>query len=789
MDEIGLVVLTDTLLDYALAAAARRKLVNHLSSSGCYPLFAPNGLAPEQASFMLRHNFSAKRLTDLVGGADPAARSRELARCLPWTGGTHIGLPAEASAAQVLGSLLASFAEDRPLIVDAEPSHEQLPLRLQSGDEKRLVIARVGSVSALPAAVYAEMTGKNFTGLTDLDDVEDQLTKLNPLSIILADDLDRITKSFLSGMLKWSHKAGNDPVLLGIMTGQSFAQLSGIVCRLLVHRDFRSQGGHLFEPPSPESVPVQHMEPMEFCIITAHGNEMHLRHSADEVLCGAVGIAPNGGDKFDCERQCPHRKRVRSSAVPAHAICALSCDAFTLGDGLVPPEFNILLNFLNGWASTVLAPFKHVQGNMGLSVLANALIHSGYSIGEVAQRLNAVCRLDDVPDYSYLVLGDPDVVPKSGATRSDTLVATARSHDGLDVACEAGQASALEIVIPFQEVLEVFGSSARRLAVEPLSESLQSPDIYFSLRHTPDAAALSICVFGKNALPVDTLVFRLIVAEGFSDHDRKMAFDHLKHLNALANIEFLIPTVRSTEAQILSTMRTAIAYPRAIELLQGHAIVRGIASILTNEFRSARQDILHAILDEMACKRIWISQIYAPAYPIVRQLDTRNGICDFCGNALTAWSYQDGFTDLFDRTVVICDRCGISEDRPAAAELEIKLATCQSLTSVTHRQAFSVRNRSTRTIELSLLHQFNEWQQLGIEVDPGIEEFTLAAGEQVDKSAVFRFPPDLPDGLLQMQFFALTDRFCLQFVGQKVKSVVRAKGMETTRRRSSINAP
>jgi hypothetical protein len=51
----------------------------------------------------------------------------------------------------------------------------------------------------------------------------------------------------------------------------------------------------------------------------------------------------------------------------------------------------------------------------------------------------------------------------------------------------------------------------------------------------------------------------------------------------------------------------------------------------------------------------------------------------------------------------------------------------------------------------------------------------LVAGEQVDKSVLFRFPSDLPDSLQQMQFFVLTDRFGIHFAGQKVKSMVRVK--------------
>lgn len=781
MEEAGLVVLTETGLDYALAAAVRRKLATALSVPACYPLLAPDGLAPEQDSFLRRHGVSARRLSELVEGTDPAARSRTLARSLAWTG-APIGVRSDAPVSAVLRALLQSGADDRAVLLDdSAPGPEPSPRLLAAGDPQRLVVARAGSAAALPAAVYAEATGKRFVAVDSLGEAEARLARLRPASVILADDLDRFPKERLARLLAWSAQGPLAPVLLGIMAGQSAAQTSAVVCRLMVHRDFRQRGGRLFEPSLPEPVAVQDMQPMEFYVVTAHGNEMHLRHNQDEVLCGAFANRPREAKSFDCEPRCPHSKRVRASAVPAHAVFLLSCDAFTLGDGLVPPEFNVLLNFLNGWAGTVLAPFKHVQGNVGLRILTNALIHSGHSIGEIAQRLNGVARFDDVPDYSYLVLGDPDLVAKADAQPSRAPVADLRSSDALDVACDAKGAYAVEVTIPAGVVGEILGTEEANLALEPRSETLHRPDIYFALRWLPGREALGVVIFSNEALPEGPLIFRLGAARRLDEHEQRTALDRLGRLNALASLSFLAPAVRAIEGQILSILRTAAAYPRAVELVQGHAIVRAIGPIMANEYRGARRGILQAVLDEMASARVWISQSYAAAYPLVRQAAPAEA-CPHCGSGLTAWSYQDGGTGLPERIVAVCNRCGIIEDRPAAGELEITLATCRSLGARTLRQDVSLCNRSARAIELTLLHQFNQWRQLGIEADPAIAELTLAAGERVERSVLFRFPADLHDDVQQMQFFALTDRFDLHFAGQKVTSTIRAnEGIEADR--------
>ncbi len=785
MGDAGLVLLTENLLDYVLAAAARRKLATLQSVPACYPVFAPAEPAPEQKLFLARHGCSARWFSELVGGTDSVARSRELSCILPWTGGAGISVPADAPVALLLGALLQSFAQDRALILENAPAKRgSWPLRLGTGETRRLVVARSASEMAIAAAVYAEATGKTFIALPTLDAVEQQLEELRPDSVILADDLDRFSKAFLARLLEWSQQGPVAPVLLGIMAGQSFAQLSALIGRQLVHRDFRERGGRLFEPPVPEPIAVQNMEPMEFYILTAHGNEMHLRHDQDEIICGAFAHRTETAENFNCEPQCPHHKRVRASAVPTQAVFLLSCDAFTLANGLVPPEFNVMLNFLNGWASVALAPFKHVQGNLGLRVLTNALVRSGYSIGEVAQRLNSVARLDDVPDYSYLVLGDPDVVVRSEGARCSPPVAVQHSSAGLAVACDALEAPAVEIDLDVEHSGDLFAANVPQLALEPLSTNLQRPDIYFAMRWLPNRKALSIIIFGKQALPGDPLIFRLVPTCSLDEHGRQAALSHLKRMARLRCLDFLGPTIRRAEDQVLSILRAVLAYPRAVELMQGHAVLRGITPILMSEFREARQEILRAILGEMASKRVWISQIYSAAYPLVRQVKPahRAGCCH-CGNGLTNWSYQDGCTDLPDRVVTICDRCGIIEDRPAAAGLEIKLATCQLLAADTHRQVFSLHNTSSRAIELSLLHQFNQWQSLGIKVDPAIEDLVLEAGEQVQKEILFRFPADLPDDMQHMQFFALTDHFDIHFVGQKFKSMIRGERKVDIRRK------
>lgn len=777
MNEPGLVVLSETLADYAVVAAAAGMRARHALQPPWYPVLAPGGLPEALRAPLLHRGAALCALSALVSGDGPAARSQALLRLLPSAGDAGAGL-AGASPALLLQALVHALAEGRPLVLGGCATADRSePLRLE-GDPQRLVAARIGSAAALPAAVYAQATGKTFIGLPGLDRATELLDPLRPAAVILADDLDRFSKNFLARLLTWSQEGPAAPVLLGILAGQSCAQLSGVVCRLLLHAAFRRGGGRLFEPPDAQPIPVRAMQPMEFYVAAAHGNEMHLRHAEDEVLCGASASRAGAVTGFDCEPGCPHNRRVRASEVPAHAVVLLSCDAFTLAGGLAPPAFNVLLNFLNGWTGAVLAPFKHVQGNPGLRLLANALIHSGASLGAVAQRLNTVSRFDGRPDFSYLVLGDPELVASSAAPPPRGAVVAAASADGIAFACEAGGAHAVEVTLPGDAVRALLAQAGTRPALQPLCESLRRPDLCFALRWLPHATALNVIVFGNGPLPDGPLVLRLVPTRGLAPQQRRAALKQVRRLRALASLDFLAPAARTFESRALSTLRAAAAYPRAVELMQGDAIVCGLPAILADEFRSARHDLVQAIRDEMATKRLWISQIYAAALPVVRRLAAAEPAagCAICGGGVTRWSYEDGCGELPARRLGICERCGIVADAPAAAELELALAPCNVLTGPAHRQVFAIRNRSRRVLEVSLLHQFNQWRQLGIEADPAISDWTLQPGQQAVGEAVFRFPTDLGDDILQMQLFGLTDRFDLCFAGQKVKSMLREGG-------------
>ena len=445
------IVWADNPLDYALAAMSRRKLGEICDGQACYPILSTRSGAAQFHQALQPYGLGMVAFSSLVAGADPIQRSRQLGARLSWSGSKPVCLARDAGAPALLSGLLRSLSEDTPIVFGEKSESDQArpPMTTPDIDTDRVIVTNRTSAVALPAALYADATNRSLIALDTLDDMEKRLGQLRRASVMVADERATFTKQMLERLLAWSQDDACGPADFGILSGRSPQQVTAIVARLMIHRDFRSHGHRLDEPQSLDPIPASKMTPMEYYVIGAHGNEMHLDHLDDEVLCGAsaseLDHAPTALD-FDCWKNCPYDNRVQGKEVPAHAVLLLSCDAFTLADGLAPPQFNLLLSFLDGMAATVLAPFKHVQFNEGLILLANALLKGGFSVGGIAKRLNDRARAGSLPDYAYLVLGDPELTMTSHAPVSDVEITA--EPGGLTVEVPSTGATAIEIAIP-----------------------------------------------------------------------------------------------------------------------------------------------------------------------------------------------------------------------------------------------------------------------------------------------------------------------------------------------------
>lgn len=758
------IVATDTLADYARAALLC--LQEPGDGDRRYPLLGPPAAAQNLAAALSA--YGRERPVRVTRFADKAMATAPPAPAMRKDAGRD-------TAALLAGFVGATHADG------GGPAEEA---------GARLTVGLEGSAAALAAAYHAAATGRRFRAVKSLAALESSLRDAPPGSLILAGDAEAFPKSVLARLLAWSISGPTAPRRIGILSGRTPAQVTTLVAKLLIHRDFRAAGGRLETPPDLAPIPLAHMRPMSHYVLGAHGNEMHLDHVGDEILCGAPPEGEPAARGFDCRVNCAHLARVAAQDLPVHAAVILSCDAFTLGGGLAPPEVNLLYRLLDGLPANVLAPFKHVQLNEGLIQLADALLKSGFALGDVAARLNARARQGARPDPAYLVLGDPDHVVGDGEAPPAVRTTVVPDADGtvIEAAIEAAteppavSPAAIEIPLP-DDALAGLPDPLPSLGLEPLSPELRGPDVYYAIGPLPGSNRKGVLLFSANgALGASgPLRFRIGRAEPPDADMLAMLKARLGRMALLRLIGLESDASRAAEAGILGFLRAAAAFPRPVELAMGQSMVRHVDALTEADFAILRRAGLDAALRRLERKRLWISQGYAQAYPLTSRADAGgSGACPHCGEGVARWRYEDSLTGLPSRDLTICDRCGIIADSPADTGVEIALETVERLATETQEQCFTLRNASPRPVTVGYRLQFNEWKTLGVEAEDNRGEVTLAPGEETARGARFRFPHGFPDDIVSMQLFAMDDDLHLHFRSQKMRAAVRPRSAVAT---------
>ena len=768
MNADPIVFITDNLLDYAVAAAAHGPMGVALGVGACHPLLATVALRARLDLIARHFRVRPVDFADVEPGAtDAAARSQAIAR-KHFASAKPVLVSLDAGTADLARGLARALAGGRPLVVGSEhgaAAEEAAPPAAAHGS---VVAARAASEAAVPAAFYAAATGKQLLLVEKVDDPATLFAGGEIVSALLVDDFSAFGKPALERISAWTQAEGGPAGGAGILTAYSTAELSGLCFRLLANR-------HRHEPAAMPGglgrIALHDMARTLYYIVSEHGNERHIQHGED-VLCGAFPPELKQREtRFDCEPGCLYPRRVRSSEIPVHTVIVLSCDTATVGDGIAPPEYNVLLNLLHGFCTGVIAPCKHAQINEGNALLADALVRAGYSLGVITARMNSVSAFGTAPDYPYVLVGDPDVVIVPSELRTPS-VALHPEAGGLTVECESLAGPLIDCRIPHAAL----GAAASAPALIPISEELRSSDVHFTWRTVPGTDELGLLIFGHRDFPRAPLRFRLQAALPVTTAQRQMAGEIERGLRNLVLFGFKPQDLQAMVDIALAEIRLLCAYPRPIEVATAGALLPHLDALLQHRAASARHAVLKQMILMLSDDGVWISHLYMQFYPKIARVAAPEGFdgwCRICDNSLTLWRYEDACTGLRPREVAICPRCGIVADYAWPIDFQILHDRIPVLEESHPNLLLKVRNRSARRMDASFFLQANYWKEQRIAVDPIMVDATLDPGEEREITMKLTMDSTMPDDLLALQAFVLTDTFDLSCFTRRLLTLRR----------------
>lgn len=652
----------------------------------------------------------------------------------------------------------AAIQTGQPISANARDLAQLLiAARTDAGDPRRVLIVLADRTDSLPAIYYGLATGRSVRLVADFDDIHSVL--VNATSAILAGPPELFGKRFLNRLLAWVQQTPAAPRQIGIITGRDDQQIFDLVAKLLLAK---------MDAGSAQRSSTVRGDAFEF--VSGHGNELHLSYR-DGVLCGrSAALAAPADAAFDCEVGCQFKPRYLADQVAKDTVFLISCDGFTPSDGFAPPAFSLLFGLLDGPVSTILAPYKHVQANAALLTMIKALASASYPLGEIAFLANGRSNYGMLPDFGYLVLGDPErtVAPHAhGPAASPEIVSTPLGVL-VRTAVRPNQA-ALTIRLPAPPI-------DQPLALVPVSDNLRSTAALFAIGTTPGQREIDVTLFDPVALPAGVVEFAVVAAQRAEPAMLAEASARMQGCRLFAAILGAADGSADAQARLWELLHLAVAFPRLIESTNGQARMLQLGALVAAQCTQVQHALADALLAALGTQRLWISQEYVTLFASVTRAGTdHDGDCPHCANYVTTWRYADPLTSLPSRHMRICDRCGIIADAPMENPLVLAVDTIGSLRTCDAAVITRVTNRGAAPLGVSLAVQMNRWQSDGIVGTDCRIDLELAAGQTVAHSTTLHLPSPFQDDVLAIQAFAVTDQFELIFASQKVTTMVRPR--------------
>ncbi len=740
------VIETSTRLEYALAVTAAARIAEVGGLSHCFPVLAPHSPSTAFNAVVSAYDVERLQFDLLFPAASVSDRATRIRAELFVASISPVIVSPEAPSEVLAAAVWQCLRESRPL--ELTPGAAFCPVH-DPGPGPHILLAGRHSRHAAAAAFYAHVTGKQFCPVDDLPSALDALSG-RAESYLLVDEFTVFDKSFLARMLQ--HPSMREaPQGAGILTAIDEVSFTRLLVRMLLVRSATSLPAGL----------------NRYRVLTEHGNEMHMELEGGEFLCGAANDELNELS-FDCRPTCPHPERVPAGSLAVQHLLISSCNTFTLGDGIVGTQFNLLFRMVDGWCCSVIAPFKHALSGHSIPLLLESLARSGFSLGEIAERLNSIAPFGALPDPSYVLLGDPEVVIFPPAAKPG-FPGVLQLRDSLAVASDLPDRFAAEWILPTDALHTVTRKNQGRLALVPLCDTLRSNDIYIAFHHKADTQNCGLLLFSSKELPYGRAQLAFTESAGVAPHLQTRTLFAIRSLYLLQAFGLSIDLVQEAEQTLLDHLRFALGYPRMIELATAELIIRSLPGIVDNKLHEIRCAVLGQFV-ELTAGRLWISQLYGRHYTSVRRQPATSALCPCCGCEITSWRYNDDCTQRPSRLLVICARCGIIADHPTENCLAVRMDTVGVLPLKGVCVSIAVTNLADCRLQASLAAQFHEWRDLGISARESAFSFELAPGETLERQLTFDFSRPFGDYMQDLHVFTLTKDFALSCFTQKMIS-------------------
>ena len=482
--------------------------------------------------------------------------------------------------------------------------------------------------------------------------------------------------------------------------------------------------------------------------LSGHSRE-DLFHLGPDALCGrSLQDAPSGPQARLPACVLDGRCVKNGAVLPAHALSAPvaffnSCNVMRLGgDGAFDVHFTLPFSYQEGAGIAVVGSRRTRFGDDNVELtLAERLLRTGRSMGEVVRILNNALPLwgREAPDY--LLLGDCEFAPFPAASSAATVTIRDAGDGIVEATCTGVAAEMLELELggsgpdPSVRIMDVAGPDG-----QPADVDLRS-----AIAIEPDGAA-RLLIFSWSPLRLSSLSLRV---EPGRPHQDVVADVGATLANAAAYRRLLRTYLKGFDntEQELRSRATALSRSRA----QARTVPLALADAdaAAAELRAAISRIDQALCDHLlgcigAGPFVWLEQYESVDgnFHVARHLPA--AACPYCQQEVVVREYRHDYHAEARREFGLCNTCGNVWDVVSGTRPPVLTGDDTALRGTEHVQGVVVANDHDLPLRGAVGMRLYQADRYGATVTPGLRPVSVDPGSSREYSFALKLPEGVP---------------------------------------------
>ncbi len=596
--------------------------------------------------------------------------------------------PAPSSIKELVGELPPVDGKQiRTVEVKNLSKYMELLESLPHVDCTKMVVAWGNESSAFAGAFYAYVKGVPFFTISRIEELEQLIKTVDPEWITFFTTIEQLSLPLILKLFEYQlQRSDICKNTFSIMTGRDFPALSRMIYKTQnPHTEWKHEGVLLRVEDRPthsddpdisittrnqstvdvvESLSEKAMQALNLII---NGLNMHY-YLEDGAICGgyynkepSIAEPPcKGNGKLECDL---FNRHINAQDIRVNHVMSDSCSNILPYTGEFGKDFNVFLNFLDGYACSFIGSIRLKSAAEHESPLYHQLIRSGYTMGQIINILNRSSMCMPFDYSTYVFFGDPEI--RANPPDHGSLTSHVEEKEGhILITLKNVDAPLIHLTLDAPSFL----SSAQEGKLFVKNRTPTRMTLYYIVLPDQDNDQLHVFVYGWSRIVCEELVIEVTDEPPLSEGMRELLNRNLKYLlrSHLYNVKSskLSGMIKDYDS-FMSTITKVLVECKYNA--NAHKVVDSKVGKLHQRLQRIWHEIMARILHRGDV--FFMDEYSASFFPTgVSVLDLE---CPYCGGPLfeRVMTYAMGEGEI--RRCLICSRCLVLCDAPVDKSIQI----------------------------------------------------------------------------------------------------------------------